>query len=388
MPTIKLSKTGEVLFKFPAIDILDEFIPFVRFFHEKYVRPKTFKVINASRATTLSDVYDSNCRTFTPKHISTGLDFLTKPKGWREIKLPFIIDPGNSSTLDKNGKIQVKISPAAQGVKAIFDGTKVYQIGDVFNLRIEVKGHQDRTFNVDFYATDNEDFNQGELQNLLCGRVVVTIFGTSKVSLKMLENISNLDIAKVVNPNYTYPATNTNKASEIELSQMQANLYQDCLGVCYATCESRANKAYFDLYGRNVVNLAVSKDNIDHRIAATVRTKDPYMGYGAGGVFAYHKLGVAVDNAAIWNGKLKTGALLQRWESLDPNDLFSHGGHSVIFRAYRYNETGEIDGIEITDYHGGINGGFFDVVEDDFPWTKGEYQKKYTLLGVNLLDLE
>ena len=385
MPTIKLSKTGEVLFKFPAIDILDEFIPFVRFYHEKYVRPKTFKVVNASHATTLSEVYDSNCRTFTPKHISTGLDFLTKPKGWREIKLPFIIDPGNSSTLDKNGKIQVKVSPAVQGVKVLFDGTKVYQIGDVFNLRIDVKGHQDRTFNVDFYATDNEDFNQGELQNLLCGRVAVTILGTSKVSLKMLENINNLGYAPV---NYTHPETNTNKASEIELSQIQANMYQNCRGVCYATCESRANKAYFDLFGRNVVNLTVSKDNIDHRIAATVRTKDPYMGYGAGGVFAYHKLGVAVDNAAIWNGGLKTGALLQRWKSTNRNDLFSNGGHSVIFRAYRYDESGAIDGIEITDYHGGINGGIFDAVEDDLPWKKNVYLREYTLLGVNLLDLE
>lgn len=73
LPTIKLSGTGETLFEFPAINAIDEFIPFAYSSYEKYKHPKTFKVIDVNRATTLSDVYDSNCRTFTPKPISTGL---------------------------------------------------------------------------------------------------------------------------------------------------------------------------------------------------------------------------------------------------------------------------------------------------------------------------
>lgn len=382
MPTIKSSLDGTSLFSFQALDVLDEFIPFVKFDPDSYARPKTFKVINEAVATSLNSVFDEGKKSFFAKHITTGLDLLTKPRGDREIKIPFLIEKGCSGTYDDGGKISVRANPAFPDVTITAITDVVYKYGDKFKVSIAVTGNQQREFYLEVLASDDNDYFKGEMNNLLCGKVKVTILGTSRVGLKLLDNVANLG----ERPAGTYtPAWDTTDREEIKLSQEQANMYQNCEGVCYATCESRANKAYFDLLGRNVVNLTVLNSNIDHRIASTQGTPDPYMGYGAGGVFAHHRLGEAIADNQVWLGRLKAGALLQRWMSRDPRAMFRHG-HSVIFRAYRYDDNGNVDGIEYTDYHGGINAAMHPAFDIEDPWERSDYETTKTLLGVNLID--
>jgi len=383
MPTIKSSQSGASLFSFQALNVLDEFIPFVKFDVDNYTRPKAFKVVDESTETLLNNVFDAGKKSFFAKHITTGLDLLVRPRGNREIKIPFIIEKGCSGTFDDGGKITVRANPSFSDVTIMANTDVVYKYGDKFNVSISVSGNQEREFYLEILASDDNDYFKGEMNNLLCGKVKITILGTSRVSLRLLENVTNLHPAP---RGYSAPDWNTTVPSEIELSQRQANQYQNCEGVCYATCESRANRAYFDLLGRNVVNLRVTNSNIDHRIASTQGTSDPYMGYGAGGVFAHHGLGETIADDLVWQGRLRAGALLQKWNTRDSRNLFARGGHSVIFLSYRYDDDGRIDGIDFIDYHGGINTAMNPGVDVEDPWERSVFEISRTLLGVNLRD--
>lgn len=199
----------------------------------------------------------------------------------------------------------------------------------------------------------------------------VDVIGSSKVGARL---ISNIDALPKAPPGYSPPEWDTMDTKEIALSQRQANQYNNCKGICYATTASRAQQAYIDAHGQTIINLDVSNSNIDHRIASTQGGTDPFMGYGAGGPFARRGYGECVDDSGVWGGLLKRGALLQNWHSTAENDLFSGGGHSVIFRNYLYNENGVIRAIAITDYKGGVN-----------VWNLSDYLEE-TILGVNLLD--
>lgn len=190
-----------------------------------------------------------------------------------------------------------------------------------------------------------------------------------------IQLLSNIDALPKAPTGYTYPSWDTTDPKEITLSQEQANMYNNCEGVCYATSESRANKAYKDLFGGNAVDLTVSNKNIDHRIAATQGTKDPFMGYGAGGPFARRSMGTTIDDTGVWSGMLQKGALIQRWNTNDVSNMYIRGGHSVIFRNYSYDSDGNITGIQYTDYHG-------DVRE----MKRENYEGLKIILGVNLID--
>ncbi len=192
------------------------------------------------------------------------------------------------------------------------------------------------------------------------------------------ELIGNVDALPNAPSGYSSPPWNTSKKEEIELSQKQANMYNNCEGVCYATTESRANQAYVDQTGTGAVNKTVSNKNIDHRLAASqAGVVSPFIGYGAGAPFARNLLGTTVDNAGVWSGQLEVGALLQKWNtvSTDIPTLMKSGGHSVIFRNYTFDSTGAINGLEYSDYHGGIR-----------TWDRATFEATRTIMGENLLD--
>lgn len=186
--------------------------------------------------------------------------------------------------------------------------------------------------------------------------------------------ISNIDGLPPKPDNVSTPMWNTSDPKEIALSQRQANMYNDCWGVCYAVTASRINNAYKDVSGSGVLDLTVSSSNMDNKISATAGRTEAYMGYGVGGALARKGYGELMNNDDVWGGKLQTGAALQIWHSNDMKTLFSDGGHSLIFRNYVFDANGAIEGIEITD-----NSGY------------SEYYSKSgcvyeTILGANLLD--
>jgi RHS repeat-associated protein len=192
------------------------------------------------------------------------------------------------------------------------------------------------------------------------------------------ELIGNIDALPKAPAGYKYPAWDTTSTEEITLSQDQANMYNDCEGVCYATTESRANQAYIDQTGKGAVNITVSNKNINHKLASSqLGVISPFIGYGAGAPFARVGLGTTVDNAGVWAGELQVGALLQKWNTVsnDIPTLMKSGGHSVVFRNYTFDSTGAINGLQYTDYHGGIR-----------TWDRATFEAARTLMGVNLKD--
>jgi hypothetical protein len=165
---------------------------------------------------------------------------------------------------------------------------------------------------------------------------------------------------------------NTTDVGQIELSQQQALKYNDCEGVCYATTGARINGAYYALYGQGVLDLTVSGKNPDH---VASRGDQPHT-YGVGQAIINHGFGIGLSQEDIWNGGLQKGASIQRWE------IDSRGGvhgHSFIFRDYSYDSNGNINGINYTDYHGGVS---------NMPISRWKNQPDRSVMGVNLRDRE
>jgi len=364
VPIIRFAGETAELFKSYAL-ALDEFIPIVKFDRQSFRREKSVRIVHPD-SYTLSPKIEKN------KQQIDLYSFTLLPG---EYTLPFKIEKG-FGTWDGDGYIEPAIEPRTQNV-TIAAGNKIKaSYGGKFNITLNITGHASRRFFINFLANDDEDFfNTGEYKNVKCGRIQINVAGSSAVGFKLIENVDALPHAP---QGYSPPNWDTTSASEIALSQQQANQYANCGGVCYATTESRAQQAYIDLTGSGVVNLTVSKNNVDHRIAATYGTNDSYMGYGAGGPFVLHGHGEIINHAQVWSGRLKRGALLQRWNSTDQNNLYANGGHSVIFRNYLYNNNGNITGLEFTDYHGGVNG------LSGQPWSSAD--TTHTIQGVNLLD--
>lgn len=344
--------------------VLDEFIPLVLLDRASFARPRSVRLVQSPRTVTLSDKLPDG------KRIQTVFSLTCYPGA---LELPFEVVEG-ASTWDDDGFVCAAIDPQTANVSIRGPGKQKAKHGDRFTVVLDVAGSEERQFRLEFHASDNEDdFNRGEYKDVHCGRVDLTIRGTSRVGARLISNIDSLPPAP---PGYMPPPWNTNDEGQIALSQQQANQYSNCGGVCYATTESRAQRAYIDELGVGVVDLSVSSRNIDHRIAATYGTNDPFMGYGAGGPFARHGRGEAVNDAAVWAGDLRAGALLQLWHSTDPANLYANGGHSVIFRNYVYDDNGEIEGLQYSDYNGGR----------PRTWLRSEYENQETILGVNLLD--
>ncbi|NLD95000.1 MAG: hypothetical protein GX639_20280 [Fibrobacter sp.] len=345
----------------------DEFIPVIKFNRSAYSRPRCIKLVEQAEGVTLSDKIDENKRRINLYTFTTLPGLLI---------LPLNVEKG-FGTSDEDGIVEAVIEPPTADVQFTNGNTFKVKYGQQFQLPINITGHTDRSFSINFYANDDNDNNRGELNNIHCGKIDINVLGSSAVGFRLINNIDSLPNAPV---GYDPPDWNTADPSKIKLSQEQANIYNNCEGVCYATSASRAQRAYIDITGSGVIDLTVSNKNVDHRIASTQGGYVPFMGYGAGGPFARHGYGQTVDNKEVWNGDLKRGALLQIWHSADAGNLFESGGHSVIFRNYLYDDNGIIDAIEYTDYHGGING----LTGKPFYRNVCEFSK--TILGVNLLD--
>jgi hypothetical protein len=345
----------------------DEFIPVLKFDRKTFTRARSIKLVEQTGGVTLSSKIDENKRKTSLFTITTQPDMLF---------LTFTVEKG-FGTRDNHGFVNAVLEPPTPDVLFSEGNTFEVQYGQIFTFPLIISGHTDRSFSIKFYANDDNDQNRGELKNIFCGKIDLNILGSSAVGFRLIENIDSLPAAPA---GYHYPEWDTTDPTEIKQSQEQANMYKNCEGVCYATSASRAQKAYIDITGSGVIDLTVSNNNIDHRIASTQGGNVPFMGYGAGGPFARHRYGQIVDNAGVWNGDLKRGALLQYWRSTDTRNLFANGGHSVIFRNYRYDDNGMIDAIDFTDYHGGING------LNGEPLYRSVYEFSRTILGVNLLD--
>ena len=168
----------------------------------------------------------------------------------------------------------------------------------------------------------------------------------SEVGLELLYLLDKLPDAP---SNLKDISWDTEDKDEIKESFDRATEYDDCEGVCYATVWARAEKAFFNLTGKNFSNTTLDKSNIDYRVAQTRGTNDPNMYWGIGGVALNNNVGLEVNTNDFRNGKMAPGGLLQLW-----TDNTKQHGHSVILRNYLFDNKGNVSGFEYSDYHVGV----------------------------------
>ena len=133
--------------------------------------------------------------------------------------------------------------------------------------------------------------------------------------------------------------------------------------MCFAVSLTRINKAFKDLGMTELIDPAIGKE--DYNIAATSKAikNTEYTGYGVGGTLIKNGGGVLLSNDDIWNGKAQEGAALQFWSGVTSYKMvIEHfktselSGHSIIFKSYRYDKDGNIDGFDFLDYRGNRGG--------------------------------
>ncbi|MCH7729180.1 MAG: hypothetical protein IH991_22265, partial [Planctomycetes bacterium] len=150
-------------------------------------------------------------------------------------------------------------------------------------------------------------------------------------------------------------------------------------GDCYQVSYKRINAALRAIYGADAAlpilnaskkrsgpfdQLWGSKNNWQKTVNPP-RKPDPkspwfkidqrYRGNGAAGALVFHGIARMVDAHAIWEGKLKPGAVLQTWKTKSDFLRVRNGekphsiGHSFVFLGYVKDAAGKISGMNIAD---------------------------------------
>ena len=229
------------------------------------------------------------------------------------------------------------------------------------------------------FSYENNDYVK-----LRCGKIGFT--NTSKVGKRLVTNIEGLPLRP---KNYSIPPMFENPGKTIK----NANLYKNPGGMCFAVTMARVNRAYVDTWETEVLELTNFRTK-DYYYSGTTAPSIPdnYIGYGVAS--ALHNKGYAdlVTPEDVWGGNLEEGAVLQYWnnsKNLAWNILKQaikdrlivgyssnyEGGHSVVFKTYIYDDSGNITGLKFYDYSG----------TDREPYNKN---KPVIFLGGNLKDIE
>ncbi|MEZ4939331.1 MAG: RHS repeat-associated core domain-containing protein [Saprospiraceae bacterium] len=232
-----------------------------------------------------------------------------------------------------------KPKPKSSGFFSFLSGcTRVKTYGEVLRQSYEsqyskiiIAGQQYYDIGHHLYRTETEFTNTGSRESQATE--------ATKVGIQLLANYNRLSDATPSTP----ISWSDESIAGIEATHRDANLYKNCMGVCYAVSAARVNKAYSDIGELEPINLKVSGKNSDHKIMAST---DGAGGFGVGGVLVKHGLGSEVGN--IWDGTLQSGAQLQIWHP-------DNRGHSQIFHSYNF-LNGNIISINVFDnYNGGSN---------------------------------
>lgn len=198
---------------------------------------------------------------------------------------------------------------------------------------------------------------------------------STKVGLRLTSNIEVLPLAPS-----TYQAPPT--YYKPKLSFAVANTYQNCGGMCFAVSMARTNKAFVDEFGVHAISLDLRRR--DYLYSGTIVNSIPkqYFGYGVGGALALKGYATLVNEEDVWEGKLEEGAMIQYWNGNNLTEIINRikrrnpnnpqMGHSLVFKAYQTDASGNIIGLKLYDYTG-VNRTL----------TKGDGR---LVLGANLLD--
>lgn len=237
---------------------------------------------------------------------------------------------------------------ATNAVVANRDGSYTLQLSNTLHV---VSPGKATVNGVQYYRLQNHlYYAQGEWSAIGTRQQQQTVGSKTGITLT-----SNLELLPEAPPGYMLPPL----WDEPQKSFAVANVYQDCLGMCFAVTMARVKKAYMDSVGVNALSLSLRGQDYNISGTGTVNKAaipNTYFGYGVGGALAAKGYARLVTNDEVWNGALQEGALLQYWWGDDPamvnkqnNDL---SGHSIIFKSYLFDEQGNIFGFKHYDYHG------------------------------------
>ncbi len=352
------------------------FIPLITAINDEGDMFNSYEVIvNDKEEWTFSDLLDAGLQKQKSHEIKFKTDALN-------VRVKFKAEKGNANANDSDGG-NITVLFFKEGEKKSIFSTVINDIkyGDTFY--IDWNRSRD-VYQVQLYADDNDVFFDGDVSNVNCG---ISKVKGSKVGRRLTQNIEKLPIASA-----SQQLPNTHTFNFPEESFKVANQYQNPHGMCFAITMKRVEKAYSDTW--NITDaIMVDIKNEDYRYSGTTTPTidDKYFGYGVGGALAKNGYADLVTTDEIWDGKLEEGAMIQYWNNRNEISWTSlkeeirsalkgnsapnfNGGHSVIFKYYKYDSNGKVIGMKYYDYAG---------IHREFSITD---KTKKIMLGANLKD--
>lgn len=116
-----------------------------------------------------------------------------------------------------------------------------------------------------------------------------------------------------------FPDVPVFKSTGLKPTYENSTKYRNCDGNCYMTSTGKVNNIYEELFNITPINITFDSDGeirtTDYKLASSQSGtyKNPFYGYGVGGVLASKGLGEVVNNV---NTGLKPGAQVQIWYAL------------------------------------------------------------------------
>lgn len=179
MPTVTQSDDPSNQLKSPGLSLKDEFIP--------YVEEDTLKILQDSpqedgKSVRKVDVDDKEAVKLTEyldeefKGIGGEKSMVVLTTNETKFKVPFDIKKGTEKSSDDDGILEFKLDKTYEGVKLLNPETKIKaKYGDKLEVEVEITADKSQSFYIDFYASDDvgDDWNDGELEDLYCGRLKV-----------------------------------------------------------------------------------------------------------------------------------------------------------------------------------------------------------------------
>lgn len=193
MVKILLTSTQATLFSLPNLEY-DEFIPLLKLEKTGVTQEQLAAFIESGKTVTLSAKIDSSKRT-------TKLVEIIASPGKTTLSLD--ISEGKS-TYDGDGLIRPRLSANAKNTTVSPAKDTYSEIGEKFQLSIDIVDNHDQSFEIDFLANDDHsDLDTGEYKNLLCGKIAISVFQDVFSSQEIKRLTDEIDFLKKFADNHS-----------------------------------------------------------------------------------------------------------------------------------------------------------------------------------------
>ena len=173
MPIItEVGNAASNSFSFPDFEGWDEFIPYVALDSSGSLEDEE----NDKGEKKFTIVPDDDDKVQLSEHIEEGFQnhgVLVLTTKENKFKLPFSVAKASDESHDPDGWINVQLSIDDPTVQLTTQIPIETQYEKTFELELEITSEERKEFYIDFYADDNDDYFDGELENVFCGRMKI-----------------------------------------------------------------------------------------------------------------------------------------------------------------------------------------------------------------------